>query len=138
MKVKIKKLRSEAKLPTRATSGSAGYDLYSPVALTPAYAEYSPPPVLELGIAIEIPQGYVGLIAPRSGNSIELKNTIGLIDSDYRGEIKLKLKSYPSIEAQERIAQLVISPVLNFEWEEVDELSETSRGIGGFGSTGKN
>lgn len=134
MRVKIKRLKPGIILPTKATNGSAGYDLYSPRNIITSYLNK-----VEMGFALEIPEGYAGFIYPRSGNSIELKNTVGVIDSDYRGEVKLVLANQlVDYVKGDRIAQLIIAPVLNFEWEEVHELSETTRGTGGFGSTGQN
>lgn len=140
--MKVKRLYEEALLPTKATEGSAAFDLY-------AYTEAPLDPCetfkYKTGIALEIPEGSVGLIFPRSGLStkfgIRLSNCVGVIDSDYRGEIIVALhndgdESY-MINRGDRIAQLMIVDIPKIEIEEVTELSDTKRGIGGFGSSGK-
>ena len=144
-KLRIKKLRENATIPMRATEGSAGMDLYacidSPVTIKPGDLALIP-----TGIAIEIPsQNFVAYIFARSGLGIKhgicLSNGVGVVDSDYRGEVCVGLcnvsnKEY-TIEPQERVAQMVISPVSLMPVEEVQELSDTKRGAGGFGSKGK-
>ena len=144
-KLRIKKLRENATIPMRATEGSAGMDLYacidSPVTIKPGDLALIP-----TGIAIEIPsQNFVAYIFARSGLGIKhgicLSNGVGVVDSDYRGEVCVGLcnvsnKEY-TIEPQERVAQMVISPVSLMPVEEAEELSDTKRGAGGFGSTGK-
>lgn len=144
MKVKVKKLYLESKLPTKATDGSAAYDLFAQERLIVwgAYTYKVP-----TGIAVEIPKGYVGLLFARSSlykKSLTLANCVGVIDSDYRGEIVVLLTPYGSdryskkiIEKGERFAQLLIVQHEDVEWEEVDELSSTEREKGGLGSTGK-
>lgn len=140
--MKVKRLYEEALLPTKATEGSAAFDLY-------AYTEAPLDPCetfkYKTGIALEIPEGSVGLIFPRSGLStkfgIRLSNCVGVIDSDYRGEIIVALhndgdESY-MINRGDRIAQLMIVDIPKIGIEEVTELSDTKRGIGGFGSSGK-
>ncbi|MBE6765459.1 MAG: dUTP diphosphatase [Ruminococcaceae bacterium] len=143
--LKIKKMREGAVIPSRATSGSAGMDLCAcidaPVTLEPLARA-----VIPSGIAIELPDsGCVAYICARSGlgikHGITLSNSIGVIDSDYRGEIAVGLvnlsdKAY-TIAPGERIAQMIISPVLLPVIEEVTDLGDTERGSGGFGSTGK-
>ena len=142
MKVKFKKLSPEAVLPTYAKQGDAGLDLTAisrGVVENPhyGYIEYG------TGIAVEIPEGYVGLIFPRSSISktgLILSNCVGVIDSGYRGEIKFRfkwIKDTDSYVPGDRIGQLVIMPYPQIEVEESDELSETERGDGGFGSSGK-
>lgn len=145
MQVKIKKLREGAKLPTRGTAGSAGADLYAcideSVTINPGDLKLIP-----TGIAIALPDSsVVAYLYARSGLGVKhgicLSNGVGVIDSDYRGEVCVGLcnvsdKPY-TIEPQERIAQMVISPVIIPELTECDELDETERGAGGFGSTGK-
>lgn len=130
-------------LPTRGSVDSAGLDLYSvddKVVIKPQTNE-----MIHTGIAIEIPKGYVGLVFARSGMAhkqhLRPSNAVGVIDSDYRGEIMVSLYNDDSSEemyitAKQRIAQLVIIPYLTLEVEEVDHLNETDRGQGGFGSTG--
>lgn len=142
MKIKIKRLHPDAKLPTRATDGSAAYDLYA------CHPREENSLAVPTGIAVEIPSGYVGLICPRSGlarSKVTIQNSPGIIDSDYRGEICVMLRcQYPHTHEtlivkgwyHQRIAQLLVVPCMDVEWEEVDELSETKRGTGGFGSTG--
>ena len=140
--MKVKRLYEEALLPTKATEGSAAFDLY---AYTEAPLEPGETFKYKTGIALEIPEGKVGLIFPRSGLStkfgIRLSNCVGVIDSDYRGEIIVALHndSYESymIYRGDRIAQLMIADIPKIEIEEVAELSDTKRGIGGFGSSGK-
>ena len=142
--VKMKKLREGAILPQRQTEGAAGYDLCAcleaPVVLQPG--EGYPFPT---GLAAEIPQGYAGMVFCRSGlgvkHGISLPNCVGVIDSDYRGELVVPLRNFGdgtyTIQPGERIAQLVIMPVLLPEIVEVEALSQTERGQGGFGSTGR-
>lgn len=140
--MKVKRLYEEALLPTKATEGSAAFDLY---AYTEAPLEPGETFKYKTGIALEIPEGSVGLIFPRSGLStkfgIRLSNCVGVIDSDYRGEIIVALhndgdESY-IINRGDRIAQLMIVDIPKIGIEEVAELSDTKRGIGGFGSSGK-
>lgn len=147
MNIKIKKLTDTAKIPTRGSEYAAGYDLYADL---PNYVMggFSLPPhntiKIGTGIAVEIPEGYFGAILPRSGLStkkgLRPANTPGCIDADYRGEVIVAIHNDSDqiqyIETNERIAQLVIIPFLPVEFEEVEELSETDRGSGGFGSTG--
>lgn len=144
--LKIKKLNNNATVPNRATKGSAGMDLYacidSDIVISPQERVLIP-----TGIAIELENSdYVAYIYARSGLSIKygitLSNCVGVIDSDYRGEIKVGLinlsdKPY-TITSNERIAQMVISKVDQPQVICVDELADTQRGEGGFGSTGKN
>lgn len=141
MKIKIKRLRDNVKLPTYGTSGAAAFDFYLPETIRVyGFNKLKIP----LGIAVEIPKGYAMLMIPRSSlglkTSLRQSNSVGLIDSDYRGEIHLVLDniSYKSseIEVGQRIAQGFIIPIPTVEFEEVDELSKTDRGEGGFGSTG--
>lgn len=144
MVMKWKRLHKEAQLPQRQTEGAAGYDLRAcveaPVTLEPG-EEYSFP----TGLAGEIPQGLVGLIFCRSGlgvkHGVSLPNCVGVIDSDYRGELIVPLRNFGdkpyTVQPGERIAQLVIVPVALPRLEEARELSSTQRGTGGFGSTGR-
>lgn len=144
MDIKIKKLYPEAKIPTRGTVGSAGWDFY---ALTDAdyigAGVYRPNVMYQTGISLEIPSGHVGLIFPRSSiykTDLNLSNSVGVIDSDFRGEIKFIFKRphTRSVEykAGDRIGQLVIIPYPEINFVEVDDLSDTKRGSNGFGSTG--
>jgi len=137
MKVKFKRLSDEAVVPRRAKLGDAGADLTATSVNTFVdYTEYG------TGIAVEIPEGYVGLVFPRSSISNKnqvLSNSVGVIDSGYRGEIRARFKSTGQSNKYnqgDRIAQLVIVPFVQAEYEEVQELSNTERGSGGFGSSG--
>lgn len=143
LQIKIKKINEAAKIPTRGSSSAAGYDLYSTnskvVNIAPGES-YK----FGTGITIEIPEGYFGALFARSGlatkQGLRPANCVGVIDSDYRGEIGVVLRNdtnkTQSIECLSRIAQLVILPYLAVEFVEVNELSDTIRGEGGFGSTG--
>lgn len=143
--LKIKKLSENAVVPRRATVGSAGIDLCA-VLDEPLTLKGGDTAIIPTGIAIEIPSpDYAAFVFARSGLSIKhgigLLNSVGVIDSDYRGEIKVgvinqKRESY-TIAPGERIAQMIIMPVSAMPVEEVKELSDTHRGDGGFGSTGK-
>lgn len=145
MKLKIKKLCETAEVPFRATSGSAGMDLKAclsePITLSPGERRLIP---TGLAIALES-SDYVAYIFARSGlavkSGITLSNCVGVIDSDYRGELKIGLINQSdepyTVNNGERIAQLVISPVILPEISVVDELEETERNDGGFGSTGR-
>lgn len=141
--MKIKKMKPNAILPTLGTEGAAAYDMYAcidePVTIEPGKSA-----MIDTGIAMQIPYGMVGLLFPRSGNACKrgliLKNLTGIIDSDYRNSIKAVIKndsdSVQFINPGDRIAQIMFTHYYTDEWEEVDELDETSRGEGGFGSTG--
>lgn len=143
MKVRIKKLDERATVPTYGTEFSAGADLYNLSegdVVIPAHETR----LLHTGIAVEIPEGYCGLIYARSGlaskRSLAPANKVGVIDADYRGECMVALHNHSdkdqSVGDGERIAQLVIAPFLKADFECVDDLTDTKRGIGGFGSTG--
>ena len=142
MKVNIKKLDERAIIPTYGTEYSAGADLYSIEAVT---VEPHKTVLVHTGLALEIPEGYAGLIFARSGlackRGLAPANKVGVIDADYRGEIMVALHNHTespvSIDAGERVAQLAIMPFLKADFELCDELSDTVRGAGGFGSTGK-
>lgn len=144
MKINIKKLNSNATLPTRGSEFAAGYDLYACLneSVTIRAGETVKIPT---GLAIEIPEGYAGLIYARSGlatkKGLAPANKVGVCDSDYRGEYIIFLHNHSKIDAMiepnERIAQLIVTPFLAVTFEETDELSETKRGVGGFGSTGR-
>lgn len=144
MKIKVKKLTPEAVVPTLGSKFAAGADLYSAekgdVVIAPGETKF-----IGTGIAVEIPEGYVGLVYARSGlackRGLAPANKVGVIDSDYRGEIKVALlnhgKEPQALEKGERIAQMVVAPYLSVTYEETGELSDTERGEGGFGSTGR-
>ena len=140
--MRIQKLREDAIVPTRASENAAGYDLY---AADSAYIAPGTMHLIHTGIAVEIPDDYFGAVYARSGlatkEGLRPANCVGVIDSDFRGELKVALyndSEYArTVDAGERIAQLVIIPYEAPEIEVVDELSETARGNGGFGSTGK-
>ena len=143
-KISVKKLRGNAVLPTYGSAWAAGADLYAcleeDVTIEPGQTVLIP-----TGLAMEIPVGYAGLIYARSGLSVKRglapANKVGVIDADYRGEFMVALLNHgtqaQTISHGERIAQLVITPVITPGFQEVEELSDTVRGAGGFGSTGK-
>ncbi len=141
--VNVKKLRDNAILPTYGSEYAAGADLY---ACIDDVVEFAPGEtrLIPTGLAMEIPVGYAGLIYARSGlatkKGLAPANKVGVVDADYRGEIMVSLHNHSTeiktIEANERIAQLVITPYLTAHFELADELSDTVRGEGGFGSTG--
>lgn len=141
--IKVKKVNKNAIIPKRATNGSAGYDLHACIK-TDITIKPNEIVKIPVGIAIELPDEYhVCLIYPRSGiaskHGISLVNCVGVIDSDYRGEIIIPLINQKNeifvIKNEDRIAQLVITPIVVPEIIEVESLSETIRGSGGFGST---
>ena len=144
VKVLVKRLNSKVKLPEYKTSGSSGVDLMafidSPITIAPNTLELVP-----TGLSIAIPEDLEIQIRPRSGlaakSSIGVLNTPGTIDSDYRGEIKIILFNHSKnefvINNKDRIAQMILTPVQKMELEEVENLPQTLRGKGGFGSTGK-
>lgn len=145
MQVKIKKLKDNAVLPTYSTDGSAAMDLtavsekiFFEHGIT--YIEYG------VGLAFEIPPGHVALLFPRSSISsntmLTLANSVGVLDSDFRGEVTFRFKPLVTVGAKkykigERIGQILIVPYPKIEFVEVQELSETDRGTGGYGSSGK-
>ena len=143
MMIPVKRLREGAVLPTFGSEQAAGADLYAcldaPVTIAPGQTAFIP-----TGLAMMLPEGYVGLICARSGMACKMglapANKVGVIDSDYRGEFLVALYNHGAesrtISHGDRIAQLVVVPVLDPVFEETDELSETLRGTGGFGSTG--
>ncbi len=144
MVIKVKKLTDEAVIPTLGSRAAAGADLYSAekedVVIMPGETKF-----IGTGLAVEIPDGYVGLVYARSGlackRGLAPANKVGVIDSDYRGEVKVALlnhgKEPQKVEKGERIAQMVVAPYLSAVYEEAEELSDTERGEGGFGSTGR-
>jgi len=141
--VPIKKLNDKATIPTYGSEYAAGADLYAcideKITFLPGETKLIP-----TGLAMEIPAGYAGLIYARSGlaskKGLAPANKVGVVDADYRGEVMVALHNHSTVEASiepnERIAQLVITPYLTAHFEEVETLSETVRGAGGFGSTG--
>lgn len=144
MVIKIKKTNDIAVTPTRGSDYAAGYDLYSNEASV--CIPTGETKMIGTGICMEIPDGYAGFVYARSGlaskRGLRPANCVGVIDSDYRGEIKVALHNdsneSQTIHLEDRIAQIVIAPFLAVDFEEVDELEETTRGEGGFGSTGTN
>lgn len=139
MKVRIKKMHEAGVIPAYAKPGDAGLDL---VAVSETWNDNNTMVTYGTGLAVEIPEGYVGLLFPRSSISktnLELSNSVGVIDSGYRGEIMFKFR-YNSegmvYDVGDRVGQLIILPYPSIEFEEVEELSSTDRGEGGFGSTG--
>lgn len=142
MQVKIKKLHPDAIIPQYATPGAACFDLSC---TDPGNQTHNYNIVLNTGLAFEIPEGHVMLIFSRSGhgfkNNTRLANCVGVIDADYRGEVKVKLTVDPGgefdVATGDRIAQAMIIPVEQVQFAVVDELGNTERGTGGFGSTGQ-
>ncbi len=142
--LKIMKLREGAIIPERKTNGSAGYDLCACMTeeLVLQAGEIA---ILPTGLAAEIPEGYAGMIFTRSGlgvkHGVHVANGVGVIDSDYRGEIHVGLRNSSkeayTLAPNERMAQLILLPVFTPEIEEIFSLTETERGTGGFGSTGR-
>ena len=142
MNVIIKKISENARIPEYASAGSAGADLYN--ASGDVTIDAGESVAILTGIAMQIPEGYVGLVYARSGlackSGLAPANKVGVIDSDYRGEIKVVLYNHSNeprtVASGERIAQLVVAPFIRCEFEE-GEIDSTQRGEGGFGSTGK-
>ena len=142
--IHVKKLSPNAILPTYGSAEAAGADLYAcldaPVTVAPGEIFWVP-----TGIALEVPKGCAGLIYARSSmgtkRGLAPANKVGVIDSDYRGEVRVVLlnhsKQEQTIVPGKRVAQLIITPVLTPAYEETEELTDTQRGVGGFGSTGK-
>ena len=141
MNVNLKKLDERAVIPTRGSAEAAGVDLYALDTVTVPAGETV---IVHTGIAIAIPSGYAGLIYARSGmatkRALAPANKVGVIDADYRGEIMVALhnhgKKEEKVDSGERVAQLVVTPFLPVEFTECENLYETVRGTGGFGSTG--
>lgn len=141
--VKIKLLNEQAKVPVYATDYAAGADIYACIDEIVSF-EPGETKLIKTGISVEIPTGYAGLIYARSGlaskKGLAPANKVGVIDSDYRGEIMVALHNHSNeirtIEPNERIAQLVITPYLKAIFEKADTLEETDRGSNAFGSTG--
>ena len=142
--VRVKKLHPNAKLPTYGSAYAAGADLYAcleePVTIGPGQTYW-----VSTGIALEVPEGCAGLVFARSSmgakRGLAPANKVGVVDSDYRGEVRVVLFNHSpepqTIAPGERVAQFVITPVVTPEYVEAEELEETDRGTGGFGSTGK-
>ena len=143
MKIRFKKLDENAQEPTYGSLQAAGADLRASNACEVLIAPHTTE-IINTGIAVKIPEGYVGLVYARSGiaakRDLAPANKVGVIDSDYRGEIKVALHNHGDVErvvdVGERVAQLVITPYLRCDFECVEELDDTERGNGGFGSTG--
>ena len=142
--INVKKLNDLAKLPTRGSSDAAGYDLY---AATSYNIEIQPHTTVKIGtgLSFELPQGTFAAIFPRSGiatkHGLRPANCVGVCDSDYRGEYIVALHNDTNevqiIEPQERIAQMILLPYISMNFNEVEELSDTTRGEGGFGDSGR-
>ena len=142
--IRVRRLKEKAIMPTYGSAEAAGADLYAclyePIAIQPGASAFVP-----TGLAMEIPRGFAGLIYARSGlackRGLAPANKVGVVDSDYRGEFMVVLHNHGSevqtIQHGERIAQLVITPVFTPGFTEVEELTDTERAAGGFGSTGK-
>ncbi|MBI2428346.1 MAG: dUTP diphosphatase [Ignavibacteriales bacterium] len=146
LRIKINRISGASKdvsVPLYATAGSAGMDIYAAVEKDMT-AKVGETVLVPTGFSIELPIGFEAQIRPRSGlaikNSIGIMNAPGTIDSDYRGEVKVILTNFGKndfvIKRGDRIAQMVIAKYERIEWEEVQQLSDTTRGSGGFGSTG--
>lgn len=138
--LQIRLLTEAAKAPTRGSALAAGYDIYSSASsIVPAYGQA----MVETGIAIAVPEGTYGRVAPRSGLAAKhgIDTGAGVIDADYRGEVKVILFNHSSkdyqIQAGDRIAQLILEQIVTPEVQVVEQLADTVRGAGGFGSTGK-
>ena len=144
MEIKLKKLNDAAKIPERGSDYAAGYDLFANISENVEILPHETK-LIGTGISCAIPAGYFGGIFARSGLSLKEglrpANCVGVIDADYRGEIKVSLHNDSEVkrvvEPNQKIAQLVVVPFLTVEFNEVDELDDTDRAEGGFGSTGK-
>lgn len=141
--VKIKRIRENARIPSFGSAFAAGADLYACLE-EPAEVAAGATVMIPTGLAMEIPAGYAGLIYARSGmaskRGLAPANKVGVVDCDYRGEVMVALHNHSAkdavVEPGERVAQLVIAPVPEVVFEETEELEDTVRGAGGFGSTG--
>jgi len=144
MRINIKKLTDTAVLPERGSAYAAGYDLFADVKENVVIKAHATA-MIPTGLAMELPEGYWGGIFARSGlaskESLRPANCVGVVDADYRGEVKVALHNDSDesrmITPRQKVAQLVVVPFLSVEFDEVKELSDTVRGVGGFGSTGK-
>ena len=142
--IRVKKLKENATLPTYGSRWAAGADLYACLEAAVTIAPHQTV-MVPTGLALEVPVGCAGLIYARSSmgakRGLAPANKVGVIDSDYRGEVMVALHNHSTVpqtvEHGERVAQLLITPVLTPAYEEASELSDTVRGVGGFGSTGK-
>lgn len=142
-KVNIKKLNENAKIPTYGTEYAAGADLYACIDEDVVISK-GETKLIKTGISLEVPTGYAGLIFARSGlatkKGLAPANKVGVVDSDYRGEIMVTLHNHTNIDQKiekgERIAQFIITPYLKAEFNVVEKLEDTKRGANGFGSTG--
>lgn len=143
MKINVKKLNPDAVLPTYGSEYAAGADLYACIDGEITVAPHATV-MVPTGIALELPVGYAGFIYARSGlaskRNLAPANKVGVVDCDYRGEVKVALHNHgeipQTVAAGERVAQLVVAPYITAVFEEAEELSDTARGAGGFGSTG--
>lgn len=144
MKINVKKLRGTAVLPDQGSAYAAGYDLFADVEQA-LDIEPHKTVMIPTGLAMEIPEGYFGGIFARSGlaskEGLRPANCVGVVDADYRGEVKVALHNdgevVRTVQPGQKVAQLVVVPFLSVEFDEVETLSDTVRGVGGFGSTGK-
>jgi dUTP pyrophosphatase len=144
MRINIKKLTETAVLPERGSAHAAGYDLFADIKENVVIKAHTTA-MIPTGLAMELPEGYWGGIFARSGlaakESLRPANCVGVVDADYRGEVKVALHNDSDesrmITPGQKVAQLVVVPFLSVEFDEVEELSDTVRGMGGFGSTGK-
>ena len=144
MRINIKKLTETAVLPERGSAYAAGYDLFADIKENVVIKAHTTA-MIPTGLAMELPEGYWGGIFARSGlaakESLRPANCVGVVDADYRGEVKVALHNDSDerrmITPGQKVAQLVVVPFLSVEFDEVEELSDTVRGVGGFGSTGK-
>lgn len=144
MRINIKKLTDTAILPERGSEYAAGYDLFADLETSVELPPHETK-MIGTGLAMEIPEGYFGGIFARSGLSakegLRPANCVGVVDADYRGQVCVAMhndgETVRTIDPGQKIAQMVVVPFLNVEFDQVDELSETIRGAGGFGSTGK-
>ena len=141
LKIKVKKLHPEAKIPAYAKFGDGAVDL---TAVSKTYNEETGNIEFGLGLSVEIPEGYLAFLLPRSSvvkTPLDLANSVGLIDSGYRGELKAVFRTIDrprkNYEIGDRVVQMLVLPYPKIEFEEVTELSNTERGVGGFGHTGK-
>ncbi len=144
MTIKVKKVTSSAVIPTRGSSAAAGYDLYADIPEDLVIMPHSTS-VVDTGLKFELPEGYFAGIFARSGlaarEGLRPANCVGVCDADYRGNYMVALHNDSdeprTVKAHEKIAQMIVLPYLSLEFEETDALSDTARGEGGFGSTGK-
>ena len=145
MQIKIKKVNPNAKIPTRGSDQAAGYDLYACLDTEKITIPAHQTVKVQTGLSMAIPEGYFGAIFARSGlaakQGLRPANCVGVIDSDYRGEFMVTLHNDTdepkTVENHDRVAQLVVMPYMQIDFNETDSLDETERGAGGFGSTGK-